>query len=116
MKKTLRSSPNKREQRTWTTGEAMLLLQDLKTGLKTVNAMLGGWFEARRELKFNHKWDGILMSMSITQVHKLWTQHSEDEVSNIRDVLAYTRAMGIASVGDLWIAETRWSVEEEIQG
>lgn len=116
IKTSLRSGPDRKEQRLWHPAEAMLLLPDLKTNLKTVNVILEGWFEVRDKLRFEFKHDLIPASVTIKQALLLMDIHQGAISIEGEQILAYSKARNLAMVGDLWLEEGGWKSVDQIQG
>lgn len=92
------------------------MLTETKRTSKTVNTFLEGWFKAKNQLQLELGGCGIPTCLSILQFIILQSTFGEGGELDKDNILAYTRALGITTVGDLWAGDDGWMAEDQLQG
>lgn len=102
----LNSGVHKKERRSWTPTEALLLWAQVNTSFGTVNCILCSWNLVAGKTLFNPTVDRLSPQLSMLQILERMEITGYEEDLNWSEVVAYTRARKLFVAVDFWSGES----------
>ncbi|KAL3699367.1 hypothetical protein R1sor_017389 [Riccia sorocarpa] len=102
---------SRREYRTWTVEEGLLLLPSIPTGGSTTTKhLIKGWEKARGSLKLDTKQLSLPGTLSMIQLSLLLNKYGGGCKYNERIVMQVLKRLGIITLGDIQAQRGRWKL------